>query len=575
MGISKDKSWKWVFTLLFGLAVFLFWRYRYEAALTYQEQCQLFLFGGDYLSTRLAQPGGLARYVAEFLVQFYNNITYGALILAVLFMLIQRLTWHMTLRMSASVSPLAYTLSFVPVCLLWYYMGDLSVMHTFAVSLAVAMAMTLAWPDGKKANWAYILVAIPIIYWVAGPAVWMVALFLLLYRLSAKDGCNTSYIHVLLAVLMTLACILGSAVFVPYPLHQLFRGIDYFRIPLFVPLMQFVVMIMMVVVPYLCRSIPEKCGVKGSAVLSVIVIIIAVFCIPRGFDAKTYELIEYDYLARTQQWDAIVNKAERQQPDLPMNVSATNLALAMRGELCDRMFHFYQKGVQGLVPNFERNFSTIPLTGEIYWQLGMVNTAQCYAFEAMEAIPNGNKSCRSVKRLAETNMVNGQYDVANKYFDMLEKTVFYRAWAKRTRQLMSEEKAINDHPLYGRLRQWHLEEDFLFSQTEMDKMMGQLFLKDKSNTMAMQYLLAIPMLDGNSELLAKYMEVVNTFVNYHPVACQQALAHAYAIHRQQPPAGLISDMVLRQFNDFSQSYGSMGAPERFKGTYWYYITQKH
>jgi hypothetical protein len=114
--------------------------------------------------------------------------------------------------------------------------------------------------------------------------------------------------------------------------------------------------------------------------------------VPRGFDAKKYELIEYDYLVRIQNWNGIIAKAEKKMPDLPMSVCATNLALAMTNQLGDRAFDFYQHGSEGLLPKFERNFATTQLTGEVYFWLGLVNTAQRFAFEAMEAIPNYNKS---------------------------------------------------------------------------------------------------------------------------------------------------------------------------------------
>ena len=46
------------------------------------------MFDSDYFWSRMAEPGGFARYLAEFLVQFYNSVTMGAAILAVLFMLL-------------------------------------------------------------------------------------------------------------------------------------------------------------------------------------------------------------------------------------------------------------------------------------------------------------------------------------------------------------------------------------------------------------------------------------------------------------------------------------------------------
>ena len=41
-------------------------------------------------------------------------------------------------------------------------------------------------------------------------------------------------------------------------------------------------------------------------------------------------------------------------------------------------------------------------------------------FEAMEAIPDYKKSGRAYMRLAETNLINGQYAVAAKYLRALQ-----------------------------------------------------------------------------------------------------------------------------------------------------------
>ena len=144
------------------------------------------------------------------------------------------------------------------------------------------------------------------------------------------------------------------------------------------------------------------------------------------------------------------------------------------------------------------------LIGEIYFNLGLVNTAQRLAFEAMEAIPNYNKSARVVKRLAETNLINGEYKVAEKYLKMLEKTVFYRPWAQRTLAMLGNEKAINEHPLYGTLRQYRLQDDFLFSDRELDKICRLLFMHNTSNMVAAQYLLMMPLMDKD---IASFMHL--------------------------------------------------------------------
>ena len=122
-----SNYWKATLTVLFGVAVFLFWRYAYPFALSYQEQFQLFQSGDSYFMERIALPGGLVRYVAEFLVQFYYYLVFGSIILTVLFVLIQLLTWLLMKRQMPRMKDNAdflYPLSFLPVLSLWYLLGD-------------------------------------------------------------------------------------------------------------------------------------------------------------------------------------------------------------------------------------------------------------------------------------------------------------------------------------------------------------------------------------------------------------------------------------------------------------------
>ena len=560
----------WLLTLVFGIAVFLFWRFRYPFALTYQEQLQLFLFDGDYFLERIAEPGGLARYVAEFLVQFYNGVTIGAVIIAVLYILIQRLTWRLVSSRS-SQDPLSfvhYPLSFIPALMLWYAMGDESVMLTYVVALVMALA--IAWllrrdklvRLGKLVKLVILLLLIPLLYWLIGPMVLLVAALMLPWPMAIA------------AIVYSLALILLSAHLLPFPTQRMVLGISYYRIPETMPYMLMAIPVVILLLTYLGKKLP-KTGKWTWIVETLVLIVLMAFVLPHGFDKKKYELLEYDYLVRINNWNGIIAKAEKQMPDLPMSVSATNLALGMTNQLGERAFDFYQRGSGGLLPKFERNFATTQLTGEIYFHLGLVNTAQRFAFEAMEAIPNYNKSARVVKRLAETNLINGQYKVAEKYLKMLEKTVFYRPWAKRTMALLGNEKTINEHPLYGKLRQYRLQEDLLFSEQELDKICGQLFVHNPQNQMAMQYLLLMPLLDRDIPRFMSYVPVVQERTQYNPRSCQEALAFAFMQQRQQPPRGLISDFILQKMNDFSRIYSNdkqSAELARFKNTVWYYLT---
>ena len=267
--------------------------------------------------------------------------------------------------------------------------------------------------------------------------------------------------------------------------------------------------LLFIALPLVVSRLPEKLlrgrlavGVSAACVVAMLILV------PFGYETKKYDLIEYDYFVRLRNWDAIIAKSEKNTPTLPMGVCANNLALGMKGQLLNRYSEFYQHGSEGLLLPFEHNFTYTQLTGEVYFNLGLVNTAQRYAFESMESLPDFRKSVRVIKRLAETNLINGQYAVARKYLSLLKKTMFYRLWAERTEQLLGNEQAINAHPLYGWLRKIRLHDDFLFSQQETDKICGQLFLHNPENLMAMQYLLAHPLLDGDMQRLRQYQQVV-------------------------------------------------------------------
>ena len=546
--------------MLIGIVIFLFWYVAYPHALTYQEQLQLFLFDADYFCERMAEPGGLARYIAEFLVQFYNATLYGALILAVLFMVVQRLTWRLMRSEDYHV------LSLIPTLVLWFAMGDENVMLAYVVALIMAMGCILGLRLLERLNLIgkviIALVALPLLYWLIGPLVLLVAVCMVPTWLAG------------VAVIYVVALVLASAWLLPYPLMRLAVGIGYYRFPVTVPYLLLLIPALIAMMYYGCRHLPKpKQGVRYALVFGII----ALLFVPQhyGFDAKKYELMEYDYLVRTKDWNGIISKAEQQTPDKPMSVSATNLALAMTNQLGERAFEFYQHGSEGLLPPFERNYATTQLTGEIYFCLGLVNTAQRLAFEAMEAISNYNKSGRALMRLVETNIINGQYKVADKYLKMLEKTFFYRRWAKRMRAMLGDEKAINTHPLYGTLRQYRLQEDFLFSDTELDKICGQLFMHNPQNQMAAQYLLMMPLLDRDIPRFMQYAQYVQSQIRYNPRICQEAIAFGFMQQRQQPPQGLVSPLILQQLNDFSRIYSAGGKDalglQQFRNTAWYYL----
>ena len=520
------KSWKPLLSLLFGVAVVIFWSVPYMSGLCFQEQYQMFLFDIGYFLERIMQPGGLADYISEFLVQFYYMPVLGGTIIALLLMSIQAISWGLMKQYGMKAVFPGYLLSFVPSIVLWCAMGDQNLLLSFVVALSGALLM--GWIHNRFHNRlvkvVFELVSTALVYWFLGPVVFLYAALMIgdtLMKGKQNGHILSSLGYSACLLILTVAWILLTTQSLQYPLYRIFSGLNYYRYPGTVSPLPLGVMIWTVVVVFFGMVPDGHAWIKKlqqskvvMVLAYVLVIVASWFGIKASFDAMTYDLIDYDFLVRTEQWDKIIEKAEKKPATTPLGVSCVNLALSQKGQLADRLFEFYQNGGEGLFPTFTRDMISPVSTAEIFFRLGMVNDAERYMFEAQEAIPNYRKSARLTRRIIECEIINGNYQVAAKLLRRLQKTLFYSNWANQTMALLGNEKAINQHPIYGKLRKYReKKQDFLFSDREMDQMLGLLFLNDNHNRMAYEYLMCYELLQRDLEKFVQYYPL-GRFVGY-------------------------------------------------------------
>jgi len=506
--ISRTSFFEVLASLLFAAMVFLFWWQVHPEALSFQEQYQLFLFNADYFLSDVRLPGGCADYVAEFLVQFYFYPAVGALILALVFLAVQRLTWR---NMHASSS--AYPLSFLPAVLLLWFMGDESVLLSYPISLL--FCLLAAWLMDKKSPLLDIPL-LPILYWAAGP---MALLYVLLRIIHV--GARSAWTLLWLVVIIVVAY---SFVLKQWPLQSVLAGLNYYRTPLQLPALLYLVPLSVVAVVLCAQKLPSK-SVAVPIAQVVLLGIIAFFAVTKGYNADKYELLKQDYLIRQEKWADLVRRADKKVVRTTFWSNAVNLALAKQRALADRMFDFYQSGPDALIMRMHRDMMSNLPTAEAFFQLGMINSAQRYYSDLQESILNGKKSGRFEQRITECLIANGQYALARKHLHLLQQSLFYRSWAQKAEAALKNERLINAHPDLGRLRKYRFKSDFLYNYEEKDKMFGQLFVGNPDNKMALDYFMAQLLLDGNVKDFMQYMYWVQQYGGYQamPVGYQDAI----------------------------------------------------
>ena len=496
-------------TILFGTAVLLFFGLTYPHHLHYQEQFQLFLFDSTYVWDIVRHPGGIADLLGRFSTQFFLYAWVGALIIAVLLSAIQLLVlrlfygqWSMVNGQWSMVNfdfveiahaqqtssklglyslnrdfQWLYGLSFVPSFLLWLFLLDENAL--MGGVWAVLLTLLAIWgllqlpPKGR----GFLLIAvIPVLYWMVGPD---------------------------------------------------WNGSHYHRYPTTVPTLLYAAWLSAVLLPLFVRILVahvQRSKVKGqkskgkggskfftfhsSLFTFLLVALIMGSLVWKNANFKAEKVMQYDFMACHQQWNRILETIQKEKPNNQIGVTVQNLALAMHGMLPEHMFEYNQNGIAGLLPDVQEDATSPMPTAEAFYQLGMINVAQRTVFEAQEAILDFQKSGRCYKRLAQTNLINGNYEVARKYLTALQKTLFYREWANETLPLLDNEEAIARHPEYGRLRKWAYREDFYFSDHVTSEMLKSLYLGSTDNHMAYQYLLAYYMLTEDREGFAEFQNLI-------------------------------------------------------------------
>lgn len=400
----KPKYQQHIIVALLAIGVFCFWLFLYPFIPVLREASLLFLWNTDYMMERLAIPGGLAQYLGEGLTHLFLNPVNAAIIYAFLFVAAQLLSKKLVRQ---------FSLSLIPPIILWLVamMPLIPLTLTIAVLLVMGAGCALMSISSKKVRLIVLCAMIPVMYWLTGPA----AILLIV--------CCIKWVP--LTATLFAACLIGSSYFVPYPLEQVAKGIDY-----------------------------NWKGVK---------------------EMGTYEEMECDMLIRQQRWEDILKKY--QTPVSPAVRSAVVVASYKTGKIS------YQQLMSTLVVPVDR-FESTPsvfcfdekhfivyfgsvssafIVNDLAYQLCWPNIAQRAAFEAMEYIPNHNKSARVLKNLAEISIITGQYPLASKYLSILEETTFYSSWAQEMKSLVDNPKLIEKYPFLQKSReQYENTEDIFF-----------------------------------------------------------------------------------------------------------------
>lgn len=540
--------------LYIGAAFLLFLLFQQECAYDffYAEQLRTFLFSKEFGWQVLSKPGGMLEYVASFLVQFYVYDYVGPLVTSLLFLGIVWLCDKWLSRFGVTLlTPLGSVLLGGLFIILELDM-DFKTEGTLAIVACLAVLNVYAQVSSFKLRLGVFAVLVPFFYWMMGPALMALVIGVCLFETGSRHYAVWALLPwgFLPVVLWWYWGDCGEARLVFLP--------DIYYNPHLVPKMKLYypwnLLLMMSAIACLWRlfgfSFSWK---KWMPVVYSLQVGISMSCFGYLYNLAHGEyhtqLKRLDVYRIRGEWDKILSEDLASSRN-ELHACFQNLALAHKGVLADSLFHYPQCPPGGLVIEWKGSRQHSDLLSDVFWLQGNVALAQKMAFDAMYFNEHFIHP-RLMLRLIETNLVYGEYKVAEKYIRLCEQSYYYADKATEYRKYLSQAGRENsDGFLAGMEKCLPKHEGAILSN----------FYKDTQNVLsghpgylpAMHYLGCKLLLDNNLEVFKFFIENVCDVKQLQPMPLhfQEALLMIYDTEKCREYG--VTEQMIARYRDFNE-----------------------
>ena len=273
------------------------------------------------------------------------------------------------------------------------------------------------------------------------------------------------------------------------------------------------------------------------------------------------KIIGLDTEVSRENWDKVL-KLSKEDFHTTESSYCFNLAHAMKGNLGQALFDHVQQGDATLLLRVDTDKSpfTVTLAGEAWFQLGNMTVAEQSAIIALQASPK-HTGTRFLVRLARVNLISGEYAAAQKYLNILSKTLFYGKWA---RSMMPENQTPDVRDRIAQERSKLPKTDFVHHSSELRPILLGLLEANPDNMLARNYLLCCDLLHYDLDhFIEDYTPVLIKAHNYHEAVLIWLSLQDRMTQEDAALFGVDNSLIKRMEYFFR-------TPEKYRNTYWYY-----
>jgi len=577
---------RWLTATVFSAVTFLFFLMFCRYQIIYHEQQQLFQYHFAYFIRTIEFPGGLALYINCFLLQFFYYPWIGALIFTLIVLSVYAAVRNIFITFG--ISDRNGFLSLFPAvafCIILYdYQSDPSYLLTFTGSL---LFFTFGIRITRRMFRFFAgCIGLILLYFFSPASMLLAASLMIIHELFIIGG-RSKYIisAVYLSITGIFPYLAWSAVYTAPLSEAYFSGFPFRETGLAGLLLCFAWLF--VPAALLMTGIFPSMKAKKTKNRWVHILTLSVLFAFAGSglyhvsDKRVILLLRMNEALSREEWGEVLHLSQKYPTSNRLVSYFTNIALHKTGQMLESFFNYRQTGYSGLFIDWRRDYLTAMVGSEIFYQIGYINEAAHWAFEALTA-SNSGENPRLLKRLIQTAIINEDYAVAAKYLHILRSTLFYRKWANKHLSPLSDVEQIADLPWVSEKRSRWIKNDFL-SGREAPANLPLFFKEHPESKMAFEYLMMFYLLTKN---MNEFMNHIGRVFNYDYTSMPTIFEEAILVHLNMTDADRetymkypIKKESYERFYDYSEMYQNYSSNpqlqkrellKKFGNTYWYY-----
>ncbi len=420
------------------------------------EEQNLFLHTPLFFKQCMVASGGMLCWISAFLTQMLYHPWLGAAVLGLLWALLIFLTEH-----AFRIPSQWRAVTLIPVAMLlvsdvdlgyWIYYLKLRGFF-FTATVGVLAVVTLIWIYRALPRWWRMLL-IPLTVAAGYPMLGFYALSaVLLMALMSWRVEKSKVMAAFSSLLAVLSIIAVPLLYYRYGYHQTnLVNIYWTALPIFRIRQEsylayywpYVVLFLSLAIMAACYSDSRQQPKKTRAWVQPAILLVIVSCVATAWykDGNFHREIAMRRMVDQLDWEGVLRLARSTDAEPTRDIwMMKNLALARIGKQGDEMYD-YRNGARPAAAPFPTRM--VQWDGKmLYLQYGLPN--YCYRWCMEDGVEYGWR-VDHLKLMAKCSIVNEEFVAAQKYLNMLKRTLFHRKWALQQEELLHNPQLIPRDP---------------------------------------------------------------------------------------------------------------------------------